>query len=83
MQYISCVIMFSAMLVLSTASYGEEMYIGANPYASDSTANPYGAGNRYHGDGINNPYGGGNPYRSDSWKNPYATESNIRVRDRD
>ena len=58
-------------------------YVGSNPYDGSSTANPYGAGNRYHGDGINNPYGGGNKYSPDSWKNPYATQSDIRIRDRD
>jgi len=31
----------------------------ANPYDSDSTSNPYGAGNPYSPDSPNNPYGKG------------------------
>ena len=37
--------------------------LSTNPYAPDSTANPYGRyGSPYSPDSINNPYGAGNPY---------------------
>jgi hypothetical protein len=37
--------------------------LSANPYAPDSTSNPYGRyGSRYSPDSINNPCGAGNPY---------------------
>ena len=47
--------------------------LSANPYAADSTANPYGRyGSKYSPDSINNPYGAGSRYRSDSPNNPYG-----------
>ena len=51
--------------------------LSANPYASDSTANPYSpAGNPYSSKSINNPYGKyGSEYSSKSARNPYATDA--------
>lgn len=50
--------------------------ISANPYAPDSTANPYGQyGSPYSPTSINNPYSQyGSPYGSQSARNPYASE---------
>jgi hypothetical protein len=55
-------------------------YIGrlsANPYAADSTANPYSsAGSPYSAKSVNNPFGSyGSPYSSTSARNPYATDA--------
>jgi hypothetical protein len=53
-------------------------YLGqwsTNPYAPNSTANPYGGGNPY-GNTITNSYGPyGNPYSNKSITNPYATDA--------
>ena len=51
--------------------------LSANPYATDSTANPYSsAGNPYSSKSVNNPYGNyGSPYSSQSARNPYATDA--------
>lgn len=51
--------------------------LSANPYASDSTANPYSAaGSPYSSKSVNNPYGPfGDPYSSTSARNPYATDA--------
>jgi hypothetical protein len=51
--------------------------LSANPYASDSTANPYSnAGNPYSAKSVNNPFGPyGSPYSSTSARNPYATDA--------
>jgi hypothetical protein len=48
--------------------------LSANPYAPDSTANPYGQyGSPYAPNSINNPYGpNGSPYSPTSARNPYA-----------
>ncbi len=55
--------------------------LSANPYAPNSTSNPYGQyGSRYSPDSINNPYGQyGSPYSSDSANNPYATGAPVIV----
>jgi hypothetical protein len=55
-------------------------YIGrlsANPYAVDSTANPYSqAGSPYSSTSVNNRFGPyGSPYSSTSARNPYATDA--------
>lgn len=48
----------------------------ANPYAPNSTSNPYGAGSPYNPNSINNPYGKyGSGYSNDSASNPYATDA--------
>jgi hypothetical protein len=51
--------------------------LSANPYAVDSTANPYSsAGSPYSSKGVNNPYGPyGSPYSSVSARNPYTTKA--------
>ena len=65
-------------------SYGRDAacptYLGrlsANPYAADSTANPYStAGSPYSAKSVNNPFGPyGSPYSSTSARNPYATDA--------
>ena len=52
----------------------QESYHGRlteNPYAPDSTSNPYGRyGNPLSPESINNPLGAGNPLRQDSPGNP-------------
>jgi len=51
--------------------------LSANPYASDSTANPYSqAGSPYSAKSVNNPFGPyGSPYSATSARNPYATDA--------
>jgi hypothetical protein len=51
--------------------------LSANPYAADSTANPYSqAGSPYSSKSVNNPYGPyGSPYSPTSARNPYATDA--------
>jgi len=51
--------------------------LSANPYAADSTANPYSsAGSPYSTKSVNNPFGPyGSPYSSTSARNPYATDA--------
>lgn len=50
--------------------------LSANPYAPDSTSNPYGAGSPYAPNSINNPFGPyGSPYSPNSANNPYATDA--------
>jgi len=66
-----------------TSHFGEADcpdYLGrlsANPYAADSTANPYSqAGSPYSSKSVNNPYGPyGSPYSPVSARNPYATDA--------
>ena len=69
---------------LPATSYGRDAacptYLGrlsANPYASDSTANPYStAGSPYSAKSVNNPFGPyGSPYSATSARNPYATDA--------
>ena len=60
---LSLIIAFVSMLNIGEAAKAEN-YLGklsTNPYAKDSTSNPYGA------------YG--NPYSSKSATNPYATQA--------
>jgi hypothetical protein len=67
----------------ATSDFGEAdcpTYLGrlsANPYAADSTANPYSsAGSPYSSKSVNNPYGPyGSPYSSTSARNPYTTRA--------
>lgn len=66
------------VILLSPAS--AQQYLGrlsSNPYATDSTSNPYGRyGSPYSPDSINNPYGRyGSPYSPYSVNNPYATHT--------
>jgi hypothetical protein len=47
--------------------------LNANPYDSNSVANPYGRyGSPYSSGSINNPYGAGSPYQQNSPTNPYG-----------
>lgn len=48
---------------------------GANPFALDSIANPFGKGSPFAPDGINNPFSAyGSPYSNRSAVNPFATD---------
>jgi len=66
-----------------TGHFGEAdcpQYLGrlsANPYAADSTANPYSpAGSPYSSTSVNNRFGPyGSPFSSTSARNPYATDA--------
>jgi hypothetical protein len=66
-----------------TSHFGEAAcpeYLGrlsANPYAADSTANPYSqAGSPYSSTSVNNRFGPyGSPYSATSARNPYATDA--------
>jgi hypothetical protein len=51
--------------------------LSANPYAADSTANPYSqVGSPYSAKSVNNPYGAyGSPFSPTSARNPYATDA--------
>lgn len=55
--------------------------LSANPYAANSTSNPYGRyGSKYSADSINNPYGRyGSRYSSDSANNPQATNPPVII----
>lgn len=71
-------IITAGLLIVASAA-GAQTYLGnlsANPYATQSTSNPYGAGNPYDTNSISNPYGPyGNPYSNQSATNPYATDA--------
>ena len=86
--------LIALMLVSSVASaqslYDSEngKYLGrlsSNPYAADSTSNPYGRyGSPYSSDSINNPYGQyGSPYSNKSPNNPYASDPPVIRYDRE
>jgi len=51
--------------------------LSANPYAADSTANPYSqAGSPYSSTSVNNQFGPyGSPFSPTSTRNPYATDA--------
>jgi hypothetical protein len=55
--------------------------LSSNPYAADSTSNPYGQyGSKYSADSINNPYGEyGSRYSNKSANNPYATQAPVII----
>jgi len=70
----------AAIVVALSAPASAQQYLGrlsANPYAPDSTSNPYGRyGSPYSPDSINNPYGRyGSPYSPYSANNPYTTHA--------
>jgi hypothetical protein len=82
--YRSAVLSDSTRHPQPVTSYGRDAacpkYLGrlsANPYESDSTANPYSpAGSPYFSTSINNRFGPyGSPYASTSARNPYATDA--------
>lgn len=65
-------------ILVSGAASAQSTYLGdlsTNPYAPNSTSNPYGQyGSPYSPNSINNPYGQyGSPYSPNSANNPYAT----------
>jgi hypothetical protein len=64
-----------ACLLSSTVSAEDLGNLSANPYAPNSTANPFGTGNPF-GNGIANPYSNaGNPFSNQSATNPFATDA--------
>ena len=68
------------LIIAGAAISRAQDYLGqlsTNPYAPDSTGNPYGQyGSPYAPNSINNPYGpNGSPYSPTSVNNPYATEA--------
>ena len=72
-------VLISAVLTLpAPANADDGTYLGnlsANPYASDSSANPFGAGSE-NANSINNPYGEyGSKTSNKSATNPYATDA--------
>ena len=72
------IITIAAIPMLSYAAQAQ--YLGrlsSNPYAADSTSNPYGQyGSQYSPNSINNPYGQyGSAYSNQSVNNPYATNA--------
>ena len=44
--------------------------LSVDPYASESTSNPYGRYGSQYGNGLINPFGGGSPYCGEGQKNP-------------
>ncbi len=69
----------ATILIFAGRAFAQE-YLGKysnNPYAADSTSNPYGTyGSPYNSRSINNSYGRyGSPYSAESTKNPNATSA--------
>jgi len=73
------VFLVSAIVTVESARAQVDDSLGnlsANPYAPNSTSNPYGAGNPYDPNSIKNPYGRyGSPYSPNSVINPRATDT--------
>jgi hypothetical protein len=71
-------VLFLLFLVAPSLASAQR-YLGnlsANPYASDSVANPFGAGSPYRADGVNNRFGAyGSLYSNRSANNPFATDA--------
>jgi len=66
------------LLGLSVPAGGEDLgQLSVNPYAPNSTANPYSpAGSEHSSTSVRNPYGPyGSPYSNQSATNPYATDA--------
>ncbi len=74
---VNIVILVGALTLAASAQSISGCKLSTNPYAADSTSNPYGrCGSRYSADSINNPYGRyGSPYSPYSVTNPHATEA--------
>lgn len=70
-------ILFSFLVSGAVAAQDDDLgNLSSNPYAPDSTANPYGAGNPYDANSITNPYGKyGSEYSSQSVTNPFAIDT--------
>jgi hypothetical protein len=69
---------YAILIGLFLATPAQAEYLGklsANPYAYESTSNPYGPyGSKYSYNSINNQYGPyGSPYSDTSVNNPYAS----------
>lgn len=68
----------SLLAICASVAWGEDLgQLSVNPYARDSTSNPYSAaGSQYSSKSLRNPYGQyGNPYSNQSATNPYATDA--------
>ena len=66
-------LLFNLIPALASAEYLGDLSV--NPFDSDSTANPYGAGNPFFPNSITNEFGRyGSPPSSTSATNPYATD---------
>ena len=69
----------SLILILFLISPVSAQYLGNlsnNPFAPNSTANPYTGGNAYDSNSIKNPYGAyGSPYSNKSATNPYTMDA--------
>lgn len=66
------------LMVWGSMVWGEDLgQLSVNPYAPESTANPYSAaGSEYSSKSIRNPYGTyGSPYSNQSATNPHATDA--------
>ena len=87
--------LIAALLIMTaTTANAAELYdkqtgkylgqLGGNPYAADSTSNPFGRyGSPYSADSINNPYGNyGSKYSPNSPNNPYATNPPVIIDNR-
>jgi hypothetical protein len=74
----AAVLVLSIPLLFATAVFADEKDLGnlsENPYALNSTANPYGKNNQ-HGDGIGNPSGQyGSLYSNKSATNPFTADA--------
>jgi hypothetical protein len=66
-----CIVLW---LSISVAAFAQDLgNLSSNPYAPNSTANPYGAGSPYNPKSVNNPFGRfGSPFSPQSARNPYA-----------
>ena len=65
-----------AVLVACAQPARAQGNLSANPYAPDSTSNPYGAGSPFNPNSVNNPYGRyGSPFSPQSANNPYTTDA--------
>ena len=76
-------IVFFVLIILPLPLSVQAEYLGElseNPYAPDSTANPFGAGSPFKPDGINNPFSQyGSPFSNQSATNPFATFAYLRL----
>lgn len=66
------------LMLWGSVAWGEDLgQLSVNPYAPESTANPYSAaGSEYSSTSVRNPYGPyGSPYSNQSATNPHATDA--------
>ncbi|MFO0773213.1 MAG: hypothetical protein U0172_00935 [Nitrospiraceae bacterium] len=65
-----------SLVLALTAQAADLGTLSANPYAPNSSANPFGAGNPFAPDSITNPFSRyGNPFSNQSATNPFATDA--------